>query len=344
MGNFHCVPSGCAEVVYQEYLPPKVRWRYPGEAWQEIIGANNYSTEIISDLSLNTSYRYYFRSIPTANLSTGTWGAETPSSSGFNANGINNWHLRARWRQTDYYRYPPEAKFFTGESTPYSNLSTSDRQASYYLRYTDNLGQLIERSLGTSTGIWVTKIEAVDPTKRKNNCLFKIFKNGSIVHQETRSVCPEVEKIPCSLSSEVKTIEIKKLPYLERVDVVPYEYATYRQSGFSSAPIPIVQANDIPDECLNIYKNAIYVIPPPEEALKDPNSIPFDSLVQQICSSPGCPPPEYQVLCDSCGCISCPDKTHPVTCDDVVCCYGDDGKPVLEIPISNYCGGDSCCG
>jgi hypothetical protein len=122
MGNFHCVPSGCAEVVYQEYLPPVVRWRYPGEAWQEIVGADNYTTEIIPDLSLNTAYRYYSKAIPTANLNTGVWGAETPSSSTFNANGINNWHLRALWRQTNYYRYPPEAKFFTGESTAYSNL------------------------------------------------------------------------------------------------------------------------------------------------------------------------------------------------------------------------------
>jgi hypothetical protein len=42
MGNWHCVPSSCAEVVYQEYLPPVVRWRYPGENWQEI-EADDYS-------------------------------------------------------------------------------------------------------------------------------------------------------------------------------------------------------------------------------------------------------------------------------------------------------------
>jgi len=42
MGNFHCIPSGCAEVVYQEYEPPKVRWRYGVEPWQEIEG-DDYS-------------------------------------------------------------------------------------------------------------------------------------------------------------------------------------------------------------------------------------------------------------------------------------------------------------
>ena len=40
MGTFHCIPQGCGRVLYQEYLPPKVRWRYPGEDWQEIEGDN----------------------------------------------------------------------------------------------------------------------------------------------------------------------------------------------------------------------------------------------------------------------------------------------------------------
>ena len=40
MGNWHCIPSSCAEVVYQEYLPPVVRWRYPDEDWQEIKADN----------------------------------------------------------------------------------------------------------------------------------------------------------------------------------------------------------------------------------------------------------------------------------------------------------------
>ncbi|MEO0011711.1 MAG: hypothetical protein RLZZ535_100 [Cyanobacteriota bacterium] len=48
MGNWHCVPSSCAEVVYQEYLPPTIRWRYGNEAWQEIQGALNYSTQVIT--------------------------------------------------------------------------------------------------------------------------------------------------------------------------------------------------------------------------------------------------------------------------------------------------------
>lgn len=38
MGNFHCIPSSCARVVWREYLPPTIRWRYPGEDWQEIEG------------------------------------------------------------------------------------------------------------------------------------------------------------------------------------------------------------------------------------------------------------------------------------------------------------------
>ena len=45
MGNFHRISSSCARVVWREYLPPVVRWRYDfGEEWQEI-EADDYATE-----------------------------------------------------------------------------------------------------------------------------------------------------------------------------------------------------------------------------------------------------------------------------------------------------------
>ncbi len=107
-------------------------------------------------------------------------------------------------------------------------------------------------------------------------------------------------------------------------------------------PAPIVQIDPIPSNCLNVYNNAIFVIPPPIDALKDPDAVPFDSFVDQICSAPGCPPPEYQVLCDSCDCENCPPGTRAVTCNGVVCCYGSDGKAVKEIAPEDYCGGGDC--
>ncbi len=56
MGLFHCIESSCARVEYQEYLPPVVRWRYPGEEWQEI-EADDYSIETIeTELELDAYY------------------------------------------------------------------------------------------------------------------------------------------------------------------------------------------------------------------------------------------------------------------------------------------------
>ena len=169
-----------------------------------------------------------------------------------------------------------------------------------------------------------------------NQCEFKVFKNGQIVHQETRAVCPEVEKIPCKLSDVRHSIEIKKLPYLEKVEVVPYAYSAYKLPG---VPAPIVQADQIPAECLNIYNNAIYVIPPSGQGIY-PNGTPFDSFITQICSAPGCLPPEYQVICDCNNCQSCPDGTCPIECNNHICCYNDYGVSVAQIPKSNYCGGN----
>jgi hypothetical protein len=169
-----------------------------------------------------------------------------------------------------------------------------------------------------------------------SSCIFKVFKNGAIVHTETRTVCPEVEKIPCKLSDINHSIEIKKLPYLEKVEVVPYAYSAYKLPGVTA---PIVQADKIPAECLNIYNNAIYVIPPSGIGIYS-NATPFDSFVAQICSAPGCPPPEYQVICD-CQCQTCPGDTCPIECGDRICCYNDYGVSVQSIPKSDYCGGAS---
>ncbi len=49
MGNFHCIPESCGRVVYREYLPPVVRWRYPGEKWQEQVGSALSEVKKLSD-------------------------------------------------------------------------------------------------------------------------------------------------------------------------------------------------------------------------------------------------------------------------------------------------------
>lgn len=357
MGNWHCVPSGCAEVVYQEYLPPVVRWRYPEEEWREI-KADDYSfTE--KTICPGVPHVFYYRNaiINTFQCTLTGWSNEFIRSGwlGSTSPPFTNFRLYSGniliayaatpedWAgniEKPFWSYWRSSTFFCGENVP--NHGTGR----FFLYCDSAVGKdhLILNS--TSRGILPYGFQP-DPNANlspcQNSCVFKITKNGQTVHTETRSVCPEVEKIPCRLSDQPKKIEIEKIPYLERVEVVPYAYSAYRLPGL---PAPIAQADPIPDECLNIYNNAIYVVPPNPEALNNPDSTPFDTFIAQICSAPGCPPPEYGVLCDDqCfECTECPPGTHPITCDDTVCCYGDDGRVVLEIPKFDYCGGDSCCG
>ncbi len=44
MSIFNCIPNGCGRVLWQEYLPSVVRWRYPDGEWNEIEG-DNYSVD-----------------------------------------------------------------------------------------------------------------------------------------------------------------------------------------------------------------------------------------------------------------------------------------------------------
>lgn len=60
MGNWHCIPSSCARVVYYEYLPPVVRWRYEGENWNEI-EADDYAIEQLPGQCEGINYRMFFQ-------------------------------------------------------------------------------------------------------------------------------------------------------------------------------------------------------------------------------------------------------------------------------------------
>jgi hypothetical protein len=311
MGNWHCISSSCATVYYREYEPPKVRWQYPNEPWQEIKG-DDYSVE-----------------------------TKVPNFTGGQCEG--GYRVHCRWDGI-----PKASCFIEGKITSVKCVVTK------FDRFVDGYGVVVTNDKGrtvVSTNYSGSlqnpnsNVVEIEPYGAANNCgnpptacVFKVLKKGQVVHTETRTVCPEVQKIPCKLSSLGHSIEIKKLPYLEKVEVVPYQYSAYRSP---SVPAPIVQADKIPAECLNIYNNAIYVIPPSGQGIY-PNGTPFDSFVAQICSAPGCPPPEYQVICDCDSCESCPDGTCAVECDQQICCYDTaTGKAIKTIAVANYCGEQS---
>jgi hypothetical protein len=319
-------------VVYQKYEPPKVRWRYPGEIWQEIIG-DDYTVNQPKG-KCPVLYHVFGQYV---SLNTATCGQ------------IGYWRTAQAVIGSQVLNYTPQVKsdnewvipLTTGEFRSIRPINS----ATYFAKnLVNSAGQIFNR-FGSCINVSspehgrrldLVEIDIIRVDRQPDDCgdcTFTITKKGQIVHQETRAVCPKVEKIPCKLSDVRHSIEIKKLPYLEKVEVVPYQYSAYKLPG---VPAPIVQADQIPAECLNIYNNAIYVIPPSGQAIY-PNATPFDSFVAQICSYPGCPPPEYQVICDCNNCQSCPDGTCPIECDDHICCYNDYGVSVQSIPASDYC-------
>jgi hypothetical protein len=328
MGNWHCVPDGCSEVVYQEYLSGKIRWRYGTDPWQEIIGADNFTTEVIPVLTQDTNYQaVYTEAIISGGQFQGWKSGEFYLNLG-RRNGIQSYQYRHVYQGITYL----QDAFSLWIVNP--NAPLGQRTGSAWVDFKSQ-GTAITAGYASTSGVKWLRVEQQNPALRSSNCIFKVFKKEQVVYQETRSTCPQVEIIPCNLNPVSKKIEIKKTPYLEKIEVVPYQYSAYRLPG---VPAPIVQADPIPPECLNIYNNSIYVVPPSGQGIY-PNATPFDSLVAQICSYPGCPPPVYDVLCNSCGCESCPGDSCPVECNGVICCYNDYGVSIKEISLADYCGG-----
>jgi hypothetical protein len=160
-------------------------------------------------------------------------------------------------------------------------------------------GNIYYFSLGTSQGTKLIDFVPCDLTKQKTKCVFKIFaQNGAVIRTETRATCPEVQLIPATLATDTKSIAIQKAANLERLEI--------NNTG-------------IPPECLNLYTIGITT-----------------DFKAQICSSPGNPPPKYDVICCA-PCDSCPAGTCPVECGGQICCYGSDGISVKSIAMANYC-------
>lgn len=333
MGNFHCIPESCSRVVYREYLPPVLRYRYPDEDWQNIDG-DSYSID--SQVGkCPTKYHVFGTYISKRN---------------------NDCNQQIYWRTasavdganvSDYQPVVTPGYYFAiigNDGTQYGIRELrADLWQNRYLRdeRAISIFEVGAASACQNTNSSVGHSPSVSAILRQDrqpddcgDCEFKVYKQGQLILEEIRDVCPEVEQLPCRLADVSKEIKIEKLPYLERIEVVPYAYSSYRDLG---VPAPIVQADEIPAECLNIYNNNVltflaYNRDNPESALRD-DATPFNSFVAQICSSAGCPPPEYSVICD-CQ-VECPDGTCGVRCGSNICCYGSDGVAVKSIPLDS---------
>lgn len=354
MGNFHCVSSNCATVHYREYLPPKIRWRYGSEPWQEIL-ADDYSAQQVFKYDTTSNFNYTFTAKARCKTSSPPPDAAPNVPRNYVSGQIIEVTTIGLWSGGIY-----------SVETVVSNNINLDILLTYLERTGGNLTiadcaprtiQLIPhhngKRLKTVEGSYsepVVHNELFDikfipsPTSFPrncintivNNCTFKVFKNGQTVYQEVRPTCPEVQKIPCQLSPIEKQIKIEKTPYLERIEVKNHALELKFLPPSNTA---ILESIPIPPECLSIYKT--YVLVPPTFASGTyPGELTWAyEYIGQICSAPGCPSPEYQVICDCNNCDSCPSDTCPVECGGQICCYGKNGISVKSIQLNNYCGG-----
>ena len=343
-GNWFCVPDGCARVSYRPYLPPGIRYRYPGEDWVSVDG-DDYSLKKTYDFGNSGFYVYADATVQVQS-----------SNPNFKYNGYGcNDTITIRSRVT----------ISGGEILDYE-LNDFVERDQVQLKLTTNLGiDFVEFQYPDSNGNFPSYLnrfsvpyigdcsEPEDPTSASSvgvkdvrnirfegisgnqpeikSCTLTITKDGQVVYQETRDICPEVEREQtCKLSDTWQEIKVEKTNYLERVEVVPYEYKNFALG---------VYQGKIPEQCLNIYKNTTATIIPQFEGIPTPSNSAESTygFIQQICSAPGCPPPEYIVTCD-CDCQSCPDNTCAVFCDNHVCCADKlTGKTVIQIPLEDYC-------
>ncbi len=308
--NFHCVPEACGRVVYREYLSSVVRWRYPGEEWQEIKG-DDYS---VDELPAQCCGTWDF-----------TVGFNVPGCNGLRGySGISTVRIPyGTYRRLEYRTDNP----FTNTTIQlvYWDCNQNIEKPRYIWSSTGkssvipNCGdpEAIHDMPGST--YWIMQVVRVDGSDQGcTQCKFTVYNKGQIVHNETRQECPEVEILPCRLSNVVKEIKIKKIVYYQGIEVVKFARDT-------------IFTVEIPQHCLNIYKTDLQA-----SLIPLPNIYPHYEFVAQICSDIDCPPPEYHVICD-CECESCPDGTCPVECGDHICCYETSGVAVKSIPIEKYC-------
>lgn len=326
MGNFHCVPDGCGRVVYREYLPGVIRWRYPNEEWNEIEG-DNFTLESNFEIRDDFLAAYWIEA-------SGTVENRVPADT--NKPAIYEAGQTITIKKTSsIFLSSFEVNFIDVSgywNVEYTSAYTLSKTC--YSRKTHSRLEPQTRTSGNSSSepvaLNIKLVRFVEDTakgrqnctRKSDNCIFTIYSQEKIVHQQSSKLCPEVEQLPLRLSDEVKEIKIEKLSYLEAIEIANFARDT-------------IFTVEIPRHCLNIYLTFL-----------QSSIIPFFDIypdykfIAQICSAVGCPPPEYQIICD-CDCEECPDSTCAIECGNVICCYNTEGRSIKSIPIENYCGGTS---
>lgn len=291
-----------SQVVWREYLPPVIRWRYEGKQWQEIEG-DNYQTS--TSVGVCPADYQAFGTFINLNINQG------------GCREIVYWRTKEATNGAEVESWQPAfiSPFYVGCPTKNNSYVSIQKisKAQFDSRYMPNLsgvqifhGKESDNCVRAGSQSLGYDFKLID-VKRVDgfpddcgDCTLTITKTGEIIYEETSDTCPEVEKLPCRLSNVYRSIEINKQLNIEAIEI---------------------NQDSIPSSCLNIY-------------LKSSTNSEF---VAQICSSPNCPPPEYEVICEKNDCEPCPPNTCAIKCGSKVCCYGADGMAVKSIDLNRYC-------
>ena len=321
----------------------KVRYRYPGEDWQEIEG---------DAYELNQDF---------------------PPEEG----NVFNWH----WLEFDATvkgRYPPistiPAKLNDGDEIVvrvtgsfsgnlkvqgYDSSSTNwavifdytvkSQNTCYKAQTARTLfygGKSVRTTASTATNPGVVNIRnprlVVDEARASitcpvvnNDCQFVVSLCGDIVHEEIRDVCPEVELLSCELDFTKTTIE--------QITLNPFDllYVTVGSGGIVGTALELLLeaitvalynfplGNSLFQELAQLLDSLITGNPDNCVLITVLRNLSYPEHIRQFCSSCNCSPPEVEVNCFD---KDCPPDTCQIDCGDHYCCYNSEGIAVLSLP------------
>ena len=321
MQKFYCLKSRDPSFRYRRYQAPGIRYKYPDGGWILLPEVDDYTLEEITPpcpMPHELNYGRQNISIDSKGNCTPTTVYMFPPKTGWEG------HTNAPFRDLlivnsafNYTRLFPDPYAIKGFSTIWCSRWTS----AYQVYVTDNTGtqRLILNASGF--GLVIASFQ-VRPEYQKDcppaKCKFTAFKKGAIVYEETRDICPEVERIVCNLQENYHTLLIKKEPDTEVVEVCDFTRDNDGSGNESRYPLPHNELN-------------VYVLKNIQNSQGEYTDYRF---VAKLASHEDCPPPIYEPLCTK----KCPNNTCPVRCLSHVCCYNDKGVSIDKILLSEYNG------
>ena len=229
MGLFHCVGSGCTEVRYQPYKKVGgIKYRYRSEDWITIPEGDDFEINDNRRGQCTGNYRY--------SIEFDCQTVRPNGSPSYNSN----------WRHSIYFRVgqkilnPSSPIYFDGlyptgverykEAYADGVTLTGDRITNRSAANVNNEGFLPSTLTNVEIVLYYrpNRYKEIELDSKYDNCgkcEFKAFSNGNVICTESRNECPEVivsNSDDYKLSDRTKVVQIEKLPFLERVDVVPW--------------------------------------------------------------------------------------------------------------------------